>query len=223
MNLKVEVGPSSSASSLEDAVSDRRDGFEPRAAAQTVSGLYVARPDDDDDDLSLEVSANGDGAGRRAPATLASSAGREELRLDVDGRYPQGVASGVSVFGLQSVRWIASLTGAGPNRWTGSIFYKDGAVATFPYTTVQVRVLDEDASDAAVRVRLEAAGGLRRTRRLRYKSRYFHKVDFEFDAAEGEAPTTEIQTCAHPNRPATLPCERLTIRNVYRRAGFDVS
>jgi hypothetical protein len=88
-----------------------------------------------------------------------------------------------------------------------------------------VRIIsdDHDGHSSVAELRLEAPGGLRRRRRLRYRSRYFHNVDFEFDAAQGEAPTTEIQTCAHPNRPPALPCEDLSIRKVFRRAGFNVS
>src|SRR5262249_43010940 len=60
---------------------------------------------------------------------------REELRLDIDGRYPQMVASGTSLSGLvMKIHWIANLQVQGPNHWSGSIWYKDGAVATFPYT-----------------------------------------------------------------------------------------
>ncbi len=33
----------------------------------------------------------------------------------------------------------------------------------------------------------------------------------------------QIDSCAHPNHPATLPCENLTIRQVFQRAGFDTS
>jgi hypothetical protein len=48
-------------------------------------------------------------------------------------------------------------------------------------------------------------------------------VNFEFDFAKGTTPTTSVDTCAHPNRPATLPCENLTLEKVYRRAGFNVT
>jgi hypothetical protein len=72
-------------------------------------------------------------------------------------------------------------------------------------------------------VRFAAPGGLKRIRKFGYKSRFFHEVDFEFDAAAGEVATTQVNTCAHPNRPPTLPCEQLTMRKVFRRAGFDVT
>src|SRR5438067_666207 len=42
----------------------------------------------------------------------------EELRLDVDGRYPQMVASGTVRAGIASrTNWIAKLTASGANSW----------------------------------------------------------------------------------------------------------
>lgn len=67
---------------------------------------------------------------------------REELRLDVDGRYPQMVASGTIISNLSSpIHWIAKLTNNGPNTWTGNIRNKflDG-VQSFPYTNVKIQV-----------------------------------------------------------------------------------
>jgi hypothetical protein len=191
------------------------------AAAQVVSGLYTVRDDDDDDDLSLLDAEDLD---QPQPLRFMAPAKRGEFRLDVDRSYPQRLASGVVVIGLQRIHWIASLTPAGTNRWTGAIFYKDGPVNAFPYTSAHIRVFPEsDLSDIAARVRFEAPGGLKRTVRYRFKSRFFHDVDFEFDSAAGEAATTQVDTCAHPNRPPALPCEQLTMRKVFQRAGFNVS
>jgi hypothetical protein len=56
-----------------------------------------------------------------------------------------------------------------------------------------------------------------------FKSSSFHTVEFEFDAELNIAPELSIQTHAHPNRPATIAAETLTIQKVYERAGFSVS
>ncbi|MGY1607545.1 MULTISPECIES: hypothetical protein [unclassified Geodermatophilus] len=212
-----------------------QSGQEPQQ--KQVSGLYTAHPKDSED-VSVDVreAADGvpfldgavdgalDGTARVAPVLLVSQAGREELRLDVDGPHAQQVASGVAGLGLDRVHWIAALTPMGPHRWRGPIHYKDGATSAFPYTTVTVHVGGHgDPGDMRATARFEAPGGLRRTRRYRYSSRYFHTVDFEFDAATGESATTSINTCAHPNRPGSLPCEQLTIRTVFQRAGFDAT
>src|SRR5687767_40331 len=63
----------------------------------------------------------------------------EELRLDVDGRYPQMVGSGTIRSSLTArVHWVANLTVNGPNSWKGPIWYKNGATSTFPYTSVKI-------------------------------------------------------------------------------------
>ena len=73
------------------------------------------------------------------------------------------------------------------------------------------------------KVAFTGGGAPKRRRTFRFKSPYYHPAQFEFDWAEGEAATLTLDTCAHPNRPATLPCEDLSIAKVFRRAGFDVS
>jgi hypothetical protein len=149
----------------------------------------------------------------------------EELRLDVDGRYPQMVASG-TIYRLigSKVHWIANLVTSGTNSWTGNIWYKDGNVATFPYTTVNIKVVRSwFTGNRKATVTLSGGGSPNRVRTLQFSSSYFHPVNFEFDAAEGEAATLSINTGDHPNRPASLPIENLTIKKVYQRAGFEVT
>jgi len=150
---------------------------------------------------------------------------REELRLDVDGRYPQMTASGTIGGHLVSrVHWIAGLTKVGPNRWTGAIWYKDGAVVSFPYTQVEVKAIRSPFPSArAARVTFFGGGAPKRKVHYRFRSQYFRTVNFEFDWAQGKAASTGIDTCAHPNRPATMACETLTIPTVFRRAGCQVT
>ncbi|HJQ68964.1 MAG TPA: hypothetical protein VKA70_08330 [Blastocatellia bacterium] len=149
---------------------------------------------------------------------------REELRIDVDGSYPQNVASGTVHGGIASrVHWIANLTPSGPNTWNGSIWYKDGPVLSFPYTNVVIKVHRSLISSLQKATVVFSGGAPPRTRVFKYTSRYFRKVDFEFDFAEGEAALTEIDTGAHPNRPATLPVENLTMKKTFNRTGFDVT
>ena len=40
---------------------------------------------------------------------------------------------------------------------------------------------------------------------------------------QGTSKVTTINTGAHPNRPASLPNQNLSIENVFRRVGFNVS
>jgi hypothetical protein len=62
------------------------------------------------------------------PTGITLEAVSEELRLDVDGSYPQMVASGVIrrlTFITAGVHWIANLTASGTKTWSGSIWFKD--------------------------------------------------------------------------------------------------
>ncbi len=76
----------------------------------------------------------------------------EELRLDVDGRYPQMVASGVIHGGIFSrVHWIANLVAKGPNTWTGDVFYTEGNKSSFPYKSVTIQVIPNATSELNAR------------------------------------------------------------------------
>ena len=210
-----------------DDSTDRK--FDPATAADPsaaldASGLYkrksrgsantAADPGDD------EEAAN---AGERAEGRTAVLAfEREELRLDVDGRYPQMTVSGTlrRRFAGQ-IHWIADLTATGSDTWTGQIWYKDGNAGIFPYTDVRVRAVRSAFPNLRrAIVRLSGGGAPPRRRRFRFASPYFHKAEFEYDREQGVQRTLEIDSCGHPNRPASLPCEPLRIETVFRRAGF---
>lgn len=146
----------------------------------------------------------------------------DELRLDVDGHYPQMVASGTVRVSLSArVSWIARVRATARSTWTGTIFYKDGPAAALPHTTVTI-VQNQLAVPPTATATFTGLG-TPRTIEYGFRSPFFHPVNFEFDSAEGEAPTVTINTGAHPNRPATLPIENLTVQEVYRRAGFEIT
>ena len=149
----------------------------------------------------------------------------EELRLDVDGRYPQNTASGtIPISKVQRLHWIARLVRTGKNRYAGGIWYKDPAAAAFPYTTVSIAVTPGlFGLGRSATATFSAAGLPPRIITYAYKSAYFHKVEFEFDAEVNITPGLSIETHAHPNRPATLPAETLSIQNVFQRSGFKVA
>jgi hypothetical protein len=150
---------------------------------------------------------------------------REQIRLDVDGRYPQMTVSGtISGILVARIHWIAKLQKIAPNRWTGAIWYKDGAVASFPYTKVDV-IAHASPFPSARKIKVAFSGGglPKRIVSYRFVSPYFRTVNLEFDFEAGGVADTEIDTCAHPNRPASLPCETLTVPTVIRRSGFQVT
>jgi hypothetical protein len=149
----------------------------------------------------------------------------ETIRLDVDGLYPQMTVSGEVRSGLTGrVHWIAELTPVGYSSWKGPIWYRDGGTSLMPFTEVEVTAHRTWYSGRR-RVTIEFTGGssLRRTRSYRWRSQQFREVEFEYDRTTDANPVTSIDTCAHPNRPASIPCEDLSIDDVFERAGFEVS
>ena len=175
-----------------------------------------------DEAQELRIDVSGLYEWRRQGSQGSGPKAGESLRLDVDRHYPQMAASGTISEGVSYTHWIANLTGSGRNSWTGNIWYTDISPAgpVFPYTRVQIRVTP---SRRIAQVTFSGGGGARRRRNFKFKSPYFHPADFEFDYTEGEQATLTVETCAHPNRPGTLPCETLSIQEVYQRSGFDVT
>ena len=150
---------------------------------------------------------------------------REELRLDVDGRYPLMRISGTiySGFALR-IHWIANLQKVSNNTYSGHIWYKDGNTAWLPHTNVKVQVTKSIFTNhRKVTVTFIGGGASNRTLTYHWKSAYFHPVDFEYDTVEGTTALTQINTGDHPNRPANLPIENISIETVFRRAGFQVT
>jgi hypothetical protein len=149
----------------------------------------------------------------------------EELSLDVDGRYPLLVASGtISRFLAARVHWVANLQpGPALHQWQGTIWFKDGDAASFPYTNVDIEVVSSlFPSQRRATATFSGGGAVQRQRVFKYASSYHHPVEFEFDCTADAKPVLEIQTYAHPNHPASLPNEALSIPKVYMRAGFNV-
>lgn len=150
----------------------------------------------------------------------------EQLRLDVDGAFPQMVASGQTTALLTTARtWIASLTKVGRWHYVGPITYTDGyGVGGFGYHHVDITATPSLlAGGGKATVVFSGPGGVSFTRTYPFSSGYFHPVDFEFDATSDAEPVFQIGTHDHPNRPATLANENLSIDKVFRRAGFDVT
>ena len=148
----------------------------------------------------------------------------EELRLDVDGDYPQMKASGqISGFKVDPSYWIADVSKTGVNTYQGPIWYKNGNLSLIPYTEVKVVVSRTLFSPKSAEVTFSGGTALAQVLTFKYKSPYFRSVNFEFDCASGVTPVLSYNTSSHPNRPASLPAENLSIATVYRRAGFDVS
>ncbi len=197
-----------------------------------LPGPFISNPQTvnraEPEQISLVSEAQPGGPGKQPPVWWT----REELRLDVDGLYPQMTASGTRIRSIASgwiVHWIANLqayatVGENNNLWKGNIWYKDGYTAWFPYTDVQIIVKKHYLGfPQNATVEFTGGGGTPLSVTYKFKSPYFHQAEFEYDAVTGITPTTQIQTHDHPNHPVMLPNETLSIKKVYQRAGMNVS
>ncbi len=147
----------------------------------------------------------------------------EELRLDVDGKYPQMQASGKLRSLFHDICWVASIKKTGTNIYEGKIWYAHGT-PLFRFTSIKISVtwnLLMNPQQAVVT--FSGSGLVSRSMVFKYHSPYFHDVEFEFDYEEGITPVIEIGTHDHPNRPSTLVNEKLSINTVFKRAGFNVT
>ncbi|MEM7356124.1 MAG: hypothetical protein AAF657_35235 [Acidobacteriota bacterium] len=147
---------------------------------------------------------------------------REELRLDVDGDFPQLIASGTGFSGLNlRVHWIARPLTVGQTenglRWSGPIALKLDSAGIFQYTQVSI-----ETAGPFLEVTFSGAGLPDLIRDFAFVSPFFRKVELEFDAEQGVDLTLDYQTNDHPDRPAGLAAENLTIDTVFERAGFEV-
>ncbi|NND34628.1 MAG: hypothetical protein HKN76_18725, partial [Saprospiraceae bacterium] len=148
----------------------------------------------------------------------------DELRLDIDGRYPQNTVSGVLKLGFARCHWIAKLRYYGKNTWRGYIWYKRGSTHLLPQTHVKILVSKSFfTSQRKAYVTFYGSGLPTQVAQYQWKSAYFHEVNFEHDYAANASLQTTYDTGSHPNRPASLPVEQLTVKKVYQRAGFNVA
>lgn len=154
------------------------------------------------------------------------------VRVDVDRFAPQNrISIELSrLFPRQTAHAIAEVTsdrcvGTNNRIVTANIVYRDGDSGAIPGTTVTFRA-------RAVRgfrynkfsIELSGGGITPRTYELSFQSDKFDDVEFEVDrVANAGTIVTAYDTSTHPNRPADLPAETLSLATVYERAGFGVT
>ncbi len=153
----------------------------------------------------------------------------ETLRLDVDGTFPQKMASGTYTRGFITVNspvyWIAyPMHEVSYGVWEGYIAGVWGNASLIPHSKISIHVSPNSMYAYQPKMTVTFSGGPPDvTRVLVYYSPWFREVTFEFDTVLDSPHVTSIDTWAHLNRPATLPHESLTFDKVYDRAGVDVS
>jgi hypothetical protein len=150
----------------------------------------------------------------------------ETVRLDVDGWYPQMMASGVfandlNIFGGY-VEWAASVTEVRPGAWAGDIWSKWGDDFVLPHTKVEIEIQGSGRLSGAQMTITFLGGAPTVSRRLQYASPYFRTADIEWDTVEQAARVTSFNTGSRADRPTSLPAEVLTVVEVFSRAGVDL-
>ncbi len=165
---------------------------------------------------------------RIAPLNLVTT----KVRVDVDRFFPQRRISieASRIFPRASSHVIAEVTsdvclGFNRRRVTATITFRDGLASLIPGTTVVFEASRTSGIGyGAYQVTLSGGGISPVVFPLVFESRYFDPVEFEVDrVANAGTAVTAYTTSAHPNRPADLAAETLSLATVYQRAGFDVT
>lgn len=154
------------------------------------------------------------------------------VRVDVDRFFPQNRIS-VEVrrlFPRASCHVIATVTadaclGLNHRRITAAVTYREGLTSVFPGDTLVFEARRGRGFSYKTHTLTVSGGGTtKQTFPLSFQSRFFDPIEFEVDwVANAGSVITSYDTGAHPNRPADLPLETLSLLTVYQRAGFDAS
>lgn len=154
------------------------------------------------------------------------------IRVDVDRFYPQNRIS-LEAFRLfprsnaHAIAEVVSDTCLGINRReiVANITYRDGNNALIPGTMLTFSAKrGAGLNYSAYQITFSGGGIAPVTHDLGFTSQYFDPIEFEIDTVDNAGgATTTYDTGSHPNRPASLPAETLSLASVYQRAGFDVS
>ena len=193
-----------------------------RAVAPGVSGTYLRRPW-----LTDPVAATpADQPEAPRPPAAGRTRSSEDLRVDVDGWYPQGVVSGTIRRGLaRRLDWHARVVQTASGSYRGVISYRNGDVTLLPQTTVEVTLVGRGSSGGggSATATFSGTGLAPRVRAYTFSTSSFHPVSFEYDTTADSGAVTTFDLGSHPNRPGALPVEALSIESVFRRAGFAVT
>jgi hypothetical protein len=154
------------------------------------------------------------------------------VRVDVDRFFPQNrISIEVSrLFPRATAHAVAEVVsdaclGLNRRRVVADITYRNGSASLIQGD----RVVFEASRGAGFpyanySLTLSGGGVAARTYPLTFRSRFFDPVEFEVDRVENAPDVfTSVDTAAHPNRPADLPAEVLTLTTVFERAGFEAT
>jgi hypothetical protein len=150
----------------------------------------------------------------------------ETVRLDVDGWYPQMMASGSFTSDLSGyVEWAAEdLNEIAPGTtWSGSIGTRSGDEFLLPQKSVKIEVKGGGRLiGPSMTITFSGDSGPVLSRQLQYASPFFRTADVEWDTVLNAVEVTSFNTGSRADRPPSVPVENLTIVEVFSRAGVDL-
>ena len=156
------------------------------------------------------------------------------LHIDIDGTDPLNVVSGTVSRGLYAIN-------VSPPHFIGQVTsntYSNGArqlvVENFsfqwPRSATTIDRLEIELTGnffqtpvAEVRFVNSASGQSYGPYTIKRESTYFHEVEFEVDREDGAVSVEPYNTHTHPDRPADLTEENLTIESAFQKAGIRVT
>ncbi|WP_218822240.1 M28 family metallopeptidase [Geodermatophilus pulveris] len=156
---------------------------------------------------------------------------RFTLHVDVDGTDPLGVVSG-DVLVSAAAPWpaahfIGRVTAETPGLHRHDLVVTD---LVLPWGSLTVNRLEigllrhwPAAAPVAEVVFVAATGTRLGPYRARHVSRWFRDVEVEVDVEDGAVGAEPYDTHLHPDRPADLPRESLTLEGAFARAGIRIT
>lgn len=144
---------------------------------------------------------------------------QNRISIEVNRFFPRAAAHAIAEVSLDRCR------GFNNRRVEANITYRDGETSLIPGDRLVFEARRTSGFNySSYQLTVIGPGSTTRKYELAFESRFFDPVEFEVDrvANAGKVVTT-YATGSHPNRPASLPSETISLETVYERAGFDVT
>lgn len=165
------------------------------------------------------------------PSPVCSDAVRLTLHIDVDGDSPLDVVSGTvqdAALPGAPAHFIGRITGDGPAAAGRDLVVEDFGFAwpgtAEPVNRLELRLSGMTLQPARAEATFVTASGQRRGPFAATQvSRHFREIEVEVDREDEAVDPEPYDTHAHPDRPADLPRELLTLESTFAKAGLLVT
>lgn len=170
-------------------------------------------------------------ADRRDVATARQSV-EITLHIDIDGTDPLGVVSGtiqqgVLLSGQHPLHFIGRVTSDTTSGSDRTLVVKDFRLdwvdGVHVVDQVDVTIDSTGSPTAAVTFTDTTRGSSVGPFQLPRESTFFRDVEFDYDREDGAIDVRSYDTHRHPDRPADLPHETITLESAFARAGINIS